>query len=348
MNILVVDDERAQISSLRRGLRSKGYEVVAALSAKEALNLLERDREKEIDLILTDYAMPQRSGIDLLRDIRCYHEDLPVIIMTAYGRKDLMIDAIHHRCDGFIEKPFTLAQLIEEIDRVRLHVIQNTSLHELHRLIPKLIHQINNPLMSIIGNAELAMLDQNQTGTMKGHLERIVDAVKEISKINKEITEAGRLNKAAVEKVDLDVLLDECLALFGNLMILKGVSVEKNVAGQGLCVWGSRFGLDQMFRNLIFNAIESMDGQKQKQLKATVARTEDSSSIAISIEDSGCGIPEELTDKIFQPYFSSKNRGSGLGLAVVKDVVERQSGRILVESRVGKGTTIRVELPVAK
>ena len=91
-----------------------------------------------------------------------------------------------------------------------------------------------------------------------------------------------------------------------------------------------------------------MDGQKQKQLKATVARNEDSSSIAISIEDSGCGIPEELTDKIFQPYFSSKNRGSGLGLAVVKDVVERQSGRILVESRVGKGTTIRVELPVAK
>ena len=162
MNILVVDDEIVQLESLRRGLQSKGCKVLEALSARDALNLLENDKSG-VDLVITDYAMPLMNGIDLLKNIRGKHGDLPIIIMTAYGRKDVMLGALQHQCNGFIEKPFTLDQLIHEIDRIKIKVFENMNRSKLSTSVIKLVHQINNPLMNISGSAELAMCAINQT-----------------------------------------------------------------------------------------------------------------------------------------------------------------------------------------
>jgi DNA-binding NtrC family response regulator len=117
MNILIVDDEEVQIETLRRALRSKGYQVFEALNAVDALEQLEKMTYR-IDAVLTDYIMPGKDGIELLKKIREKHGELPVIIMTAYGEKGMLIDALRHRCDGFIEKPFNVDQLIIEIQRV--------------------------------------------------------------------------------------------------------------------------------------------------------------------------------------------------------------------------------------
>ena len=117
MNILVVDDEEVQIETLKRALRSKGYQVFKALNAIEALEQLNAMTYR-IDMVLTDYVMPGKDGIELLKKIRERHGELPVIIMTAYGEKGVLIDAIRNRCDGFIEKPFNVDQLINEIERV--------------------------------------------------------------------------------------------------------------------------------------------------------------------------------------------------------------------------------------
>ncbi len=117
MNILVVDDEKVQIETLRRALRSKGYQVFEAFNAIEALDQLE-SMTYRIDMVLTDYIMPGKDGIELLKKIREKYGELPVIIMTAYGEKGMLIDAIRNRCDGFIEKPFNVDQLINEIQRV--------------------------------------------------------------------------------------------------------------------------------------------------------------------------------------------------------------------------------------
>ena len=111
--ILIVDDKRIQLKTLRRGLRTRGYRVVEALSGQTALEFLGRD--PKIDLVLTDYAMPAMNGIELLQKIRSTNTTIPVIIMTAYGDKDLVIEAMHHRCNGFIDKPFDMDELLKEI-----------------------------------------------------------------------------------------------------------------------------------------------------------------------------------------------------------------------------------------
>ena len=119
MQIMIVDDNLPKIEVLLIGLRQKGFSVLEAGSGDEALTLLE-SKSNEIDLVLTDYLMPKMTGLDLLKTIREKYPLMPVIIMTAFGDKDMVIEALNNRCDGFIEKPFRIAKLIEEMKRVKI------------------------------------------------------------------------------------------------------------------------------------------------------------------------------------------------------------------------------------
>jgi signal transduction histidine kinase len=345
MNILVVDDEKVQLETLRRGLGSKGHVVAEALSAEEALKHLGSDTK--IDLVLTDYAMPGMNGIELLRNIRESYGNLPVIMMTAYGEKDLIIDALRNRCDSFIEKPFTLDKLIQEIERAKINIVQNTSTDRLSELIPQFIHQLNNPLTCILATAEFSMLQLNDAETIKECLTDIIKATRNIQTINKELLGLGRTAaKDEIERVDIKALVANCIDMFKDLMSLKGVSIEKDLSGEDLCVLGSKFGLEQLFKNLILNAVDSMDGRPEKLLKIKAEADPNASSVSVYIQDTGCGIPAASVNTIFTPYFTSKKGGTGLGLAVVKRIVEDHRGAIQVRSEEGEGTTFTISLPV--
>jgi CheY-like chemotaxis protein len=118
MNILVVDNNAVWIETLKRGLKISGYDVIKAMSANEALMNLRDTNTPGIDLVLTDYFMAEMNGIELLKEIRKNFGSLPVIIMTAYNEKLLLIEAIRNHCNGFVEKSSTLDQLMQEINRV--------------------------------------------------------------------------------------------------------------------------------------------------------------------------------------------------------------------------------------
>ena len=126
MNVLIVDNEIDQVENLRIGLSSRGHYVLMAMSGHEALNLIEKD-VPGIELVITDYAMQEINGIELLQNIRWKYGSLPVILMTAYRQRDIILDALRNQCNGFIDKPFTLDQLMHEIDRVKSNMIQNVA-----------------------------------------------------------------------------------------------------------------------------------------------------------------------------------------------------------------------------
>ena len=117
MNILIVDDDLTQLETLRRGLRSKGYTVFEASSGKEALDVFEDTKKHQIDLILADYVMPEMNGIELLKKIREKSNSLPVIIMTAFVKNNLLVEVMRFNCHSVLEKPFTLVQLHNEIKK---------------------------------------------------------------------------------------------------------------------------------------------------------------------------------------------------------------------------------------
>lgn len=117
MNLLVVDDEVIQLMSLKRGLKNLGHEVIPFTRAEAAIDFL-MDGSKKIDILLTDYSMPGMNGMELIKKVRSTDKTLPIIIMTAYGEKELILEALRHRCDGYLNKPFSLENLEQEIERV--------------------------------------------------------------------------------------------------------------------------------------------------------------------------------------------------------------------------------------
>lgn len=118
MNILIVDDEATLLQSIQIGLQYLGYGVITANSGEGAMRCL-YDKKGKIDLVITDYLMPGMNGMELLGMLRSVYPDLPVLFMSAYMDTKLVHEASRRRCDGILEKPFSLQQLIEEIEIVR-------------------------------------------------------------------------------------------------------------------------------------------------------------------------------------------------------------------------------------
>lgn len=108
---------------------------------------------------------------------------------------------------------------------------------------------------------------------------------------------------------------------------------------------GDQFGLEQVIKNLVLNAVDAMDGRTEKTLTITVTPPTNSATVGFIIEDTGCGIREEILSKIFEPYFTDKHNGNGLGLEIIKNIVEKHSGEVLVESQVGTGSKFTIRLP---
>ena len=344
MKILIVDDELDLVETLKRGLRRKGYEVLETTSSQEALNLLHDGTD--IELVITDYVMPFMNGIELLENIRINHPLLPVIIMTAYGQRELLVNALHNSCSGYIEKPFTLEQLTEEIARAKANASRQRGCSAIVEELPMLVHQINNPLMAINGTAEMAMTSLDDPEAVRNYMNRIMAATRELSKLNKEIMCAAKQSNKETQAFDINSLAKDCLNMFQDLLATQCIRLKTCFTNRQLPITGYRFDVEQMLKNLILNAIDAMRGKLHKQLKVTTGFDAESSSVMFSIEDSGCGIDEDCRDKLFESYFTLKRQGTGLGLAVVKRVVERHQGRIEIESEVGQGSTFRVLLPV--
>lgn len=141
MNVLVVDNEIVQLENLRIGLTERGYHVLQAQSGPEALNLIETE-VLEIDLVITDYEMPEMNGIELLQNIRWKQGNLPVILMTAYGQRDIALEAFRNHCNGYIDKPFSLDQLLHVIHTVKSNITHNMTLET-----PKKANRSSQPFL---------------------------------------------------------------------------------------------------------------------------------------------------------------------------------------------------------
>ena len=117
MNILVVDDELVIREILYRGLRRFGHQVLLAADGHEALECLHASPDP-VDLVITDYNMPNMNGLTLIKRIREERKQLPVFLITAQADMELRKEAFQLKCEGFMEKPFSLEEIIREIDRV--------------------------------------------------------------------------------------------------------------------------------------------------------------------------------------------------------------------------------------
>jgi|Deesub1362B_J571_1020462.scaffolds.fasta_scaffold00565_9 signal transduction histidine kinase/HAMP domain-containing protein len=240
--------------------------------------------------------------------------------------------------ERLLEYSRELERKVEERTKQLLHAER---LATIGTLASGVAHEINNPITSIMLDAERIrdeMLDEKE---VKEIAKGIVKQVERIQRITRSLLMFSRHAEMEAREVDLNQIVEESLNVLKPK--LKRVTVEKRLEKLPH-VWGDPAQLQQVFVNLILNAVQAMpDGGR-----LTVITRREGREVVAEVSDTGVGIPEEHLSKIFDPFFTTKKvgEGTGLGLSICLGIVERHNGRIEVKSKVGEGTTFTVCLPL--
>ncbi|MEJ2660306.1 MAG: ATP-binding protein [Desulfobacteraceae bacterium] len=243
-------------------------------------------------------------------------------------------------CSCAIEK----ARLIEcqqiRYDQLALHT---EKLSALGRMAAGIAHEINNPLAGILLFSS-NLVKKAAQGPMKEGLEIIVRESQRCKIIIQEMLEFARDRQPQKRSADLNRIIEKSLTILENEMRLRHIQLEKCLSEELKETLLDENQLVQVFVNLLINAIQAIN---EKGVIIVGTRNDPKGeSIVAEIFDTGCGMAKENLDKIFEPFFSTKKEGSGLGLAVSYGIIQNHQGRIEVESQEGESTRFRITLPI--
>jgi len=268
---------------------------------------------------------------------------------VAAGDLDFQVDI--KRRDELGQLAGTFNEMIVELKSKReLEDKLNTAERQaaIGRLTQAVAHEIRNPLnvinLSIDHVAtKYAPEDEKRREQLNRILSSIRDEVARLKRLVSDLLNYGRPARLAVETVDIRKLVDETISLIQPQADEQGVQVTLEGDPSPVEIRGDRGRLKSCFSNIAINALQAMPGGGQ--LHARVARLD--GSVEVTMSDTGVGISEEALSKIFEPYFSTKQAGFGLGLAVTRTIVEEHQGSIDVQSEPHRGATFTVKLPAA-
>jgi signal transduction histidine kinase len=206
-------------------------------------------------------------------------------------------------------------------------------------------HEIGTPMNVILGRAEYLLHRATDDGMKKG-LTTIITQVERITKVMKQLLAFARRRTPEWRTVDLGEIVDETLEMFQERIAERCITIDKMIEASLPPVRADRDQLIQVLINLVMNSIHAMP--EGGQLKLSLAR--EGGSVCLGLSDTGHGMPDEIRKKVFEPFFTTKDfgKGTGLGLTVVKGIIEEHGGTIDVESVVDKGTTFWIRLPLDK
>ncbi len=205
-------------------------------------------------------------------------------------------------------------------------------------------HEINNPLAIIRGNAELLEMSPRLNDSDQSEVETIIGQVGRVERIVSNLLTFARTTKKVIRPFRIEALLDDILEQVGHQIPLDRYLVEREYQTAERSIEGDEDQLRQVFTNVIVNGLQAMETGGTLTLTTTVDR--DAGCCSVTIGDSGCGISADVREKLFTPFFTTKPRGTGLGLAVSYGIVKDHDGDIRVESEPGQGAVFVVVLPL--
>lgn len=357
--ILIVDDSRAICQFLSRVLTREGAQTETATTGSEALALW---RAKRFDLILLDLLLPDTDGIEVLRRIRAEDDEVVVVMVTGTGGIKAAIASVREGADNYIEKHDLsiggdLTEFFHALEQAIEHRMGVLARKELERLkmdfYAMITHDLRSPAASIQSALEL-LLDES-TGPLNSvqaelvklahqashHLLELINDFLDYSQI-----EAGYL-RLDIGPVDIAEIVSEAVAYAEVLAQPRRQTISVDIPSDLPKAQGDAQRLRQVLDNLLSNAIKyTPEGGR---ITVTVRLTQD--AFAISVQDTGIGIPPEELPNLFSKYHRARDarsrgiKGTGLGLLIVKEIVEAHGGRIEVQSEPGRGSTFTVFLP---
>ncbi|MCX7725157.1 MAG: response regulator [Thermodesulfovibrio sp.] len=346
--VLIVDDNIDTVELLRKRLKAEGYITEEAYDGEEALKKV---YEVHPDLIILDVMMPKMDGYEVCRILKTDEKTkfIPIIMLTAKSDVESKVKGLDIGADDYVPKPFDYRELSARVRSLIARkekaekVIEKERTESVRKLIDSLSHEIRNPIVSIAGFAKKVYDNLPPGDPNKPYLMTILQESERLERLLKEILNLKMIAIGFLENVNPKVTIEEVLEEFEKDIEDKAIEVETDIKDVSF-LYIDKEHLKIVLRNIIKNAIEAMEKSEKRLLKISLDQV--GNEVEIRISDTGKGIPKELIKKIFDPFFTSKVYGPGLGLSVALSIVQYYRGFISVESEVGKGSTFIVRIPI--
>jgi len=284
-------------------------------------------------------------SLGLLRPLKVLQTTIQGVATGNYSPTSydgLQTDEIHGLIGAF-------DRMARELEANQEHLLQARKIAALGTFTAGIAHELNNPLNNISLTAEtyLEEYGSRMDAEAKEWIHDILTQSERACEIVKNLLDFSRTERPARSRIEAREIVRSTVALVKNQIMLAGINLEVEIPESLPPVRGNIRSLQQVFMNLLLNALQAMPGGGS--ITITVA-AEPPDFVRFDIRDTGAGIKPEALEHIFEPFFTTKSvgRGTGLGLSVAYSIVKRHQGQIEVKSEIGRGTVFTVLLPVAR
>ncbi len=377
-DILVVEDNKDLVSNIARSLIDI-YNVSAAYNGRQGLEMVKR---KIPDLILSDVMMPEMDGFELCERLKSdkLTQHIPLILLTAKATTNDKIEGLKHGADHYLAKPFNpnelravaeslltkkeleaelsksnleLTNTLRKLEEAQVQLVHAARLESVGLLAAGIAHEIKNNIYCVRAgltgiNKRLTLLSEGQldieetSESLKKALKTNDQAIdSSISVINSLLAFSGK-EKGGRELCDINTGIENTITLL--LPRIKDKLIVHKSFGETQKVECSIEEINQVIMNIVLNAYQAAEGSGEINIKTTQGEND----VRISIADDGPGIAEENLEKIFLPFFSTKEKkiNTGLGLSICYNIIKNHHGKIDVKSNLGRGTEFIISLPI--
>ena len=372
-HILIVDDEPNTAEYMATLLESSGYTTSWAYSGTEALETLvtanrQEDGTHPIDLVILDVRLPDLDGYEVCQRIKGNEtlKHVSVIMVTALHSTDDKTRGLDLGADDYITKPFQSEELLArvkavlrirqmerearqraiELEQSQAQLIQVEKLAAMGRLAASIAHELNNPLQAIQNCLHLVLRRPLPETKRRQYLEMAQEEVERLIGIVQGMLDFYRPSKGQRASVKVNTIVENVLALAAKQLQRGQVTVHQHLTPDLPPLEAVSDQIKQVFLNIVINAVEAMPDGGDLYVNTTL--TPDGRWVAISFTDTGIGLSPEEQANIFEPFYTTKTQGTGLGLSVSYGIIERHGGSIEVQSEPGQGSCFTVKLPVSQ
>ena len=235
----------------------------------------------------------------------------------------------------------------EELQRANAQLVQSEKLSVLGELAASVAHEVKNPLVGIVGFAQLGQ-ETSEPKEVQEYFHLIEEDAFRANRILQRLLEFARPPEVALQAVSVNEVVEGALQLCQHQLLMGGVTVEATLAEGLPLIRGNSNQLRQVMLNVLLNAGQAMEASAERKVVVSTARNADG-KVEVRVSDTGPGISSEVRDKLFRPFVTTKRpgQGTGLGLSVSRSIIEAHGGSIRAESVAGVGATFIISLAAA-
>lgn len=354
IRILYIDDEEHNLQSFKASFR-KDYNITTTTSVVEAEEAMAK---QEFHVILADQRMPGMTGVQFFEKIRTRFPESIRILITGHTDISAAIDAINKgEVFRFIDKPWDYTYVENaithayEIYNTRAELKQRNldlekAYEELDKFVYSASHDLRAPLMSVLGIVNLALMEES-VESQNEYLELIKQSVKKLDTFIINIIDyyKNARGEQSITPINFEELVGDVAEAIKFLPEYRNINMITEISQTGV-FYSDVMKLRIIFNNLITNAVKFQDAKKENSfIKLSIDATSEKTTIIF--EDNGLGIRTADLEKIFKMFYraGATNSGSGIGLYIVHEAINKLEGKINVTSTLGEGSIFQIEIP---